>query len=98
AGAEDAHDMAAGKKADVAVAGPQASNDPIGPGADCLWRFAPRTTIAENLPAGPLHADLGGGEAFVVAVIPFHQVRNDLGQFAEAGQFAGPARPFKRAG
>ena len=59
---------------------------------------SPGTTIAEQLPIGALFENVGGGSAFVLAVVPFDELRNHFGHSAEASQLAGSQRALQRAG
>src|SRR5438093_1333493 len=73
ASAQDPEEVAVSKEENGADDRPQAGYDAIGPGTDCLDRLAPRTTIAEEVPTGPLVADVGRRPALVLAVVPFPQ-------------------------
>ena len=53
--------------------------------------------ITEDCPPRAMNVNLLGGQSFVVAVVPFHQIRIDLGTRAEPRQFAGLPRPSQRA-
>jgi hypothetical protein len=65
--------------------------DSIGPSSHPFYRFAPRATIAEQLPPRTLRADFRRCTALVVTIVPFHQIRIDYRDIAETGQFTGPA-------
>src|SRR5262249_17372880 len=71
--------------------------DPVGPGADLIGILAPGATVAEQVPAGALLADVGRGPPLVLAIIPFEQVGLRLGPVAKAGQFAGAPGALGRA-
>ena len=73
--------------------GPGPLDHPVGPAAHVGGRLAVRHAVGPQRPARPLHADLGGGQALVVAVVPLDEVVGDLGPVAEPGQPAGLERP-----
>src|SRR5919106_519317 len=81
----------------MAVDGPQSGDHSVGTGTDRRHRLAAGTAVAEEIPAGPLLADVGGAPALVVAVIPLLQLWGDLAGVAEARQLARPAGPRQRA-
>jgi hypothetical protein len=60
----------------------------IGAGADLFDRLTARATVAKKRPAGVLAADLDRSQSFVIAIIPFHQVRVDDDVLDEACEFA----------
>src|SRR5215510_12040248 len=85
ASAENPQKMAAGKKQNVPVDGAQAAHYPVGPRAYLIRRFSAGTTVAEQLPTGPLRKDLGRETTFIFTVVPFEQVAIDFCSGAEAG-------------
>src|SRR4051794_38368284 len=62
---QNSQEMSAGKEQHIPVNSPHALNDAIGPRADLLRRFAPRRTIAKQIPARILEMDVGAGSAVV---------------------------------
>jgi len=66
---QDPQKVAVTEQEDVPVDGPQSGNHPVGTGTDCRHRFAAGAAIAEEIPVGPLSADVGGAPALVVTVI-----------------------------
>src|SRR5205807_885585 len=66
--------------------------------ADVCHTLAARAAVTEDAPVRPFPADVGGRPALVGAVVPLDQIRIGSSRGAEAGQFAGPARPLERAG
>ncbi len=89
--------MAVAEQQSVAAGRPQAGDHAVGAGTDVGDRLAPRAAVAEEVPARPLRADLGGPPALVRAVVPLGQVGDDLGDRREAGQLAGAAGARERA-
>src|ERR1043166_2971861 len=71
-------EMAAGKKQDISRYRLYTLHDAISARGDLLWRFAARTTIAEQLPVRTFRADLGRASAFIFAVVPFNEVAVDF--------------------
>src|SRR5947209_5289583 len=90
--------MAAGKDEHVAVHRPPAGDDAIRAGTTFRRALAVRTTIAEELPAGPFLEDVLSFPALVVAVIPFDQIWIDCCRRTETGQLAGAPGSLQRAG
>ena len=82
---------------DVARQRAEPLHHPVGAGADSRDRLAARAAVTEQIPAGPLAADLVGAPAFVIAVIPLGQVRDGHGPVAEARQLARPPRSLQWA-
>ena len=90
-GRQHAEEVAVAEQQDAAAGLPQAGDDAVGAVADVGDRLASGAAVAEQVPAGPLLADLGGPPALVRAVVPLGQVGDDLG--------AGPrSRPARRSG
>jgi hypothetical protein len=90
--------MAAGEQQHIAINGAQAANDPVRPGPNLPYGFAPRTSVAKELPPGALLEDLGSRQAVVIAVIPFDKVRVSLRRGAESGQVTRAPGPLQGAG
>ena len=66
----------------------------IGAGTHFRERLTPRASVAEEIPAWPVIADLGGEPAFIIAIVPLLQIRGDNSNGPEARQLAGPPRPL----
>src|SRR5262247_4700683 len=90
---QDPQKVAVTEQEDMPVDGPQSGNHPVGTGADRRHRLAAETAIAEEIPIGPLAADVSGAPALVVAVIPLLHVGDDRAGVAKARQLARPAGP-----
>src|SRR5262249_34049941 len=58
-------------------------DDPIRADADLLRSLPLRAPVAPEVPLGPLPEDVGPDPALIGAVIPFHQIRPDLGPVSE---------------
>src|SRR5229473_4428211 len=97
AGGDHAQDMGARKHQDIAADGAHAADDAIGPCADLVRSFPTRATVAEQLPIRALPEDLGGAAAFILAIVPFRQIRIELGLAAETRQLTGPDRALQGA-
>ena len=77
------------KKRDVAVQRVQACDQPVYPNANISRHFAAGTAIAPRIPFWMRLPDVLGEQSFVVAEIPFRQIRLNFTGFSEAGQLAG---------
>lgn len=89
--------MAAGEKQCIAIERTQPVNDSVGPGGNLRYRFTSRATIAKEIPARPLSADLFRSFPFVDAIIPFDEIVQYRDVPAKAGQLASSPRPPQRA-
>src|SRR5258708_2592945 len=78
-------------------ASPACGDKAVGAGGDVGDRLAHRAAVAEEIPARPLHPDLGGPPPLVRSVVPLGQVGDDPGARREAGQLAGSAGAPERA-
>ena len=85
--------MAMAEHQDMTIDGSQSDNDPVGSVTDGLDRLPAGTAVAEQVPIGPVLADISGAPALILAVIPFLQVRVELSLLAEASQLAGATSP-----
>ena len=66
--------------------------------AELLRSFsASAAAIVEDCPARMVSLNLVGGQSFVIAVVPFHQIRINLGARSQSRQFTGLPRPSQRA-
>src|SRR5438309_8915373 len=96
-GGEDAQDMTARKHEDVAAEGTHTADDAIGSYADLVRSFPARATVAEQMPIRALPEDLGGAPAFILAIVPFCQIRIELGLAVEPRELAGADRALQGA-
>src|SRR5277367_4238921 len=90
--------MPTGKQQDISIDGTDAFNYTVRPHADLLRRFASRTAVAEEIPVRPLAKNFGGGQTFILAVVPFHEVRIGFRAGSEAGELASSSRTLQWAG
>ena len=60
--------------------------------------FAIGTTVPKDIPTRPVLSDVPREPAFIVAVVPFRQVRFNLRRYPQSGQLASPSSPLQRAG
>src|SRR5262249_60485952 len=93
-----AQEKPAGKEQNIPPDGPHSAYHAVGPDTNLFRGFPSRTTIAEQLPVRALGVDFTGTAAFVISVIPFQQVAINLGNAAEAGEFACPGRAHQGTG
>src|SRR5579872_904563 len=98
AGRQRPQKMTAGKHEDAISGRTHAGDHPVGPRSDFGDAFTPRTAVAEQLPVGPLAADLGRLAPLVLPVIPFDEIGIDLCNGAKASQLAGATGALERAG
>jgi hypothetical protein len=61
-------------------------DEPIGTRRHLIGQFAVRTSIGENVPVRPLFDDLRGAQAFMVAIVPFGEVRLEPSERAEPSE------------
>jgi len=60
------------------------------------WRFTPGAAVAKETPSGPVRMDLGKATSFVIAAIPLHEIRFDLGNLSKSSQLTGPHHSLER--
>ena len=96
ASAEHVKKMSAGKEQHIAVDGADPADDSIDASSHISDRLAAGTTVAEQLPFGPLLANLIGRFSFVGAVVPFDEIMIHRRDTCESGQFARPRGPLQR--
>jgi len=84
---QHSQEMSARKNQYIAVDRPGTPDHTISAGANLLRRFSVGTTIAKQVPIRSLRMNLRCSQAFVIAVVPFHQIRIDLGYGSKARQF-----------
>lgn len=97
AGGEHTQEMAAGKKQNPGLRGSHPGQHAVTARADLLGGLAAGAAVAEELPIGTHGVNLIRSEAFVFTVIPFEQVRIDIGDGAEAGELARAPRALQWA-
>ena len=71
--------MPAGKEQHVPLDGPHSAYHVVGADTSLFRGFPSRTTIAEQLPVGAIGVNFNGAATFVITIIPFHQIANNLG-------------------
>ena len=81
---------------DIAVDRARAVDHPIHTSLYLRWRLTARTSVPEDEPAGLPSVNLLGCQAFVIAVVPLHQVGVDDRSMAETSQPAGVQRSLHR--
>src|SRR5208337_2595213 len=90
-GCKHPQEMAAREKQYIPLDQSEAAQHTVSPRAHLVRRFTSRAAIAEQLPVGPLSADLGRAPALIFPVVPFHQVAVDFDCGAQARQFTSAA-------
>lgn len=98
AGCQDAQQVAVSEEKRIPIGGKSTLDHCTGAGANLLHGLAVRNAVAKDVPIGAGLANLRAGAPFIIAVIPFDEVRFGLRLSAKAGQFAGAPRALKRAG
>src|SRR5262245_26494037 len=81
--------MPARKQEHIAVDLTQALDHRVGPRRHLIRRFAAGAAMDEKVPVRTLLTDLGRAQTFVLAVIPFEQIRIELGDVLVSGERAG---------
>ena len=71
---------------------------PVGSTADGIQGLASWPTLAKEIPVRAFLTDFFSALAFVLTVVPLHQVRIDGRDGAKAGQLTGPLRAPERIG
>jgi hypothetical protein len=71
AGGQYPQEMSARKHQHRAFDRAQPANDAVGSGGDLADRFAPRATVAEQVPVRAFRQDLGRVAALIEAIVPF---------------------------
>src|ERR1700722_13302615 len=89
--------MAAGKHDRRVIGCAKAGDDTIGASAHIGWLLAVRAPVAKQEPARAVGQDFAALAPFVVAVVPFKQVRIDLGGVPKPSECASARRTLKRA-
>src|SRR4026207_2130198 len=98
AGREYSQNVPVSEESRIALQCAYSCDHTIGTDADLLWSLSARAAaIVEDCPTWAMNKNLLGGQSFVVPVVPFHQIRIDLGARAQTRQFAGLPRPSQRA-
>lgn len=95
---EHASEMAMREQSDAAALRTKTLEQAIGATADVSGRLAMRAAVAKDVPARPLLLDLGRAQSFVIAIVPFGEVRFDRRGATEPGKGAGSLRAQAWAG
>jgi hypothetical protein len=80
------------EKRDIPGQHAQTVEEPVGAIGDVRRRLAMGTAIEPHIPTGTAALNVGSALAFVIAVVPFHQIRLSLRQRRDARQFTRLAR------
>ena len=75
--------MTVGEKCNVATHLTETSNQTIGSVGNLSRQFTIWATVSINVPVRPIHADLRGSFAFVVAVAPLCEIRLVYGRMTQ---------------
>jgi hypothetical protein len=86
------------KEKNVRLNLPDPVHNTIGPRAHLPGGFAPRAAITKQLPVGSFSMNLHTAAALVLAIVPFEQVRLNLGNLPKTGQLTGAPGTQQRAG
>src|SRR5215218_9167874 len=78
--------MAMGEQDCLLVGRQRVRYHPVGPSADVGRSLTARYAVAPDGPARHLLPNFGGSAAFVIAVIPFHEVVADFSMLGHAGE------------
>ena len=95
---QHAADLAVSEECDISVQRAQAGDEAIGAVGNLRRHFTARTTIAIDIPVGPLLEDLQGTQSFVIAIVPFGEVGFCFRGSIQTGQLAGLPRALERTG
>ena len=95
---QDAPELAVREERDVSVQRAEMCDEPIGTVGNLCGHFTARTTVPEHIPVRSLFAYVYGALSFVIAVVPFRQVRFNLGRRPQPGQLIRSSRALPRAG
>src|SRR6266404_6728648 len=95
---EHTQNMGARKHQDVTLDGPYTIDDTVGARAHLVRGLASGTAVAEQIPIRALLQDLDSAAAFILAIVPFDQIRIGFGLLADTSQLASPDGALQRAG
>src|SRR6266567_3146531 len=70
----------------------------IGPRTNPTRVFTVRATITKQLPVRSFRQNLSAATALIISVVPFDQVRFNLGNLSETSQFTSPGCSLQRTG
>ncbi len=87
--AEDAPELAMGEERDSPVELTRPGEKSIGAVGGLLGHFSRRATVPENVPAGAPLANILRAPSFVIAIIPFGELRFDFRFLVESNQRTG---------
>ena len=80
----------------VTVRGQRPLDHPVGPRPDVVDGLAARRAVLPDRPTGHALADLGRGQALVLAVVDLDEALVDLEAVAEPGELGGDPRALQR--
>src|SRR5437867_10264521 len=66
--------------------------------SNLFWHFAARAAVAEQLPVRTFSKDVNRAATFVLAIVPFDQVRVNFSNRSESSQLARSHSTAQRAG
>src|SRR5208282_1594155 len=98
AGGQHANEVSARKQQYIPFDAADSLDDAIRAFADLFGSFPARRAISKQLPVWALTEDLRRGQAFVFAIVPFHQVGIGHGASSKSRQCAGSGCALQWAG
>jgi len=87
-GGDDCAKLAMRKERNVAVHRAQTCDQPVGARRDFCGRLTAWNAVLPNIPVWAHLPDIGGPQAFVIAIVPLRQIGFNLAHLPEAGQLA----------
>jgi len=90
--------MAVRKERDVSIQREKVCDEPISTVGNLCGHFTARTTVPKHIPVRSPFVNVHGALSFVIAVVPFRQVRFNLGRRPQPGQLTRSSRALRRAG
>jgi hypothetical protein len=97
ANAEDGRKLTMCEDGDIAVQRAETCDEAVGAAGNLASRFAARRTIAIDDPIRSISMDFGGGQAFVLAIVPLLQIRSHFDRATKPCKLTGASRPAQRA-
>src|SRR5882724_5599518 len=95
---EHPQNMGARKHQDVALDGAYTIDNTVGSRAHLVRGLPSGAAVPEQIPIRALLQDLDRAPAFILAIVPFDQIRIGFGLLAETSQLASPDGALQRAG
>ncbi len=95
---QDAPELAVREKRDVSVQCVKMCDEPISTIGNLCGHFTARTSVPKHIPVRSHFANVHGALSFVIAVVPFRQVRFNLGRRPQPGELTRSSRALPRAG